>query len=118
MDIEGHGYIRRIAGVDVERQCFDLRSLAECKGFCLRGPVIVGGDGREFVCLFARVCSVQPWRDGVVTVAAVAVPGFAVLGCPSHRPYLTCCAHVTPRAVYDNEKRLTADRNDVFGQKA
>ncbi|MGH3803840.1 MAG: hypothetical protein ACRDTD_27655 [Pseudonocardiaceae bacterium] len=62
MDIEGHGYIRGFAGVDVERQCFDLRILAECKGFRLRGPVIVGGDGREFVRLFALGCSVQPWR--------------------------------------------------------
>jgi hypothetical protein len=62
MDIEGHRYIQRIAGVDVERQCFDLRILAECKGFRLRGPVTVGGDGREFVRLFTPVCSVQPWR--------------------------------------------------------
>lgn len=62
MDIEEHGYIRRIAGVDVERQYFDLRILFECKGFRLRGPVIVGGDGREFVRLFALVCSVQPWQ--------------------------------------------------------
>ena len=62
MDIEEHGYIRRIAGVDVEKQCFDLRILAECKGFRLRGAVIVSGDGREFVRLFAPVCSVQPWQ--------------------------------------------------------
>jgi hypothetical protein len=53
-----------------------------------------------------------------MTAAAVVVPGFAVLGCPSHRPYLACCAHVMPLAVHDNEKRLTADRNDVFGRKA
>jgi len=55
MDIEGYGYIRRVDGVDVERQCFDLQILLEANGFRLKAPVIVDGDGREFVRLLRLV---------------------------------------------------------------
>jgi hypothetical protein len=55
METEGYGYIRRAAGVDVERQCFDLRILLESKGFGLQVPVIVDGDGKEFVRLLRLV---------------------------------------------------------------
>ena len=92
MTTEGYGYIRRVAGVDIERQCFDLRMLLEGKGFRFKAPLIVDDDGTEFVrllrlveCpesagpvfvphlrhlsgrvdvvrLFVPVYSVQPWR--------------------------------------------------------
>lgn len=55
MDAEGYGYIRPVDGVNVERQCFDLRIMLEYRGFRLRAPVIVDGDGREFARLLRLV---------------------------------------------------------------
>lgn len=46
----GYGYVRRMAGVDIERQCFDLRTLLIFSGFRLKRPIIVdGADGAGLV---------------------------------------------------------------------